>query len=67
MKLQNHIMFLFLGLSFSLSLISCKQKAVYPNILVRIDSSIAHNPDSALYILDLLDDCMNTQPDEIQV
>ena len=67
MKLQNHIMFLFVGLSFSLSLISCKQKAVYPNILVRIDSSIAHNPDSALYILDLLDDFMNTQPDEIQV
>ena len=67
MRLQNHIILLVVGLSFSLSLIGCKQKTVYPNTLLRIDSLIIHHPDSALYMLDLLDDFMSTQPEEIQI
>jgi len=67
MRFQSHILLLVVGLAFSLSLIGCRQKTVYPNTLLRIDSLIIHNPDSALYMLDLLDDFMSTQPEEIQV
>ena len=67
MRLQNHIILLVVGLSFSLSLIGCKQKTVYPNTLLRIDSLIIHHPDSALYMLNLLDDFIPNQPEEIQM
>lgn len=67
MRFQSHILLLIVGLSFSLSLIGCKQKTVYPNTLLRIDSLIIHNPDSALCMLDLLDEFMSTQPEEILV
>ena len=67
MKFQYQVLILIVGISFSLSLIGCQHKTVYPNALIRRDSVIAHHPDSALSMLDLLDDFMNTQPDEIQV
>ena len=67
MKLRNQIILLIVGLLFSLSLTDCKQKTVYPNTLLRIDSLIVHHPDSALYMLDLLNDFMLTQPEEIQM
>lgn len=67
MKFQCQITLWIVGLSFLLSLIGCKQKTVYPNTLLRIDSLIVHHPDSALYMLDLLDDFMTTQPEKIQI
>lgn len=67
MNLQNLVISLIVGLLFSLSLIGCKQKTVYPDILLRIDSIIAHYPDSALYMLDLLDGFISTQPENVQV
>ena len=67
MNLQKQIIVILVGLLLSLSLIGCKQKTVYPNTLLRIDSLIVHHPDSALYMLDLLDDFMLTQPEEIQM
>ena len=67
MSLQIQIKVLLIGLSFSLTLIGCKQKTVYPNTLLRIDSLTIHYSDSALYMLDLLDDFMPTQSEEIQM
>ena len=67
MKFQYQVLILIVGISFSLSLIGCQHKTVYPNALIRIDSVIAHHPDSALSMLDLLDDFMLTQPEKIQM
>lgn len=67
MSLQIQMKVLLIGLSFSLTLIGCKQKTVYPNTLLRIDSISQHRPDSALYMLNLLDDFMLGQPEKIQM
>ena len=67
MNLQIQMKVLLIGLLFSLTLIGCKQKAAYPNTLLRIDSISRHRPDSALYMLNLLDDFMPGQPEKIQM
>lgn len=46
---------------------ACKHVAPYPNTLLRIDSLATQHPDSALFMLNLLDDFMPTQSEEIQM
>lgn len=46
---------------------ACKHVETYPNILFRIDSLTVQHPDSAIYMLTLLDDFMPTQTEDIQM
>ena len=46
---------------------ACKNVEPYPNTLLRIDSLTIHHSDSALYMLNLLDDFMPTQSEEIRM
>ena len=46
---------------------ACKNVEPYPDTLLRIDSLTIHHSDSALYMLNLLDDFMPTQSEEIRM
>ena len=46
---------------------ACKNVEHYPDTLLRIDNLTIHHSDSALYMLNLLDDFMSTQSEEVQM
>ena len=48
-------------------MLACKNVGNYPSQLLQIDQLIVHHPDSALYMLNLLDDFIPNQPEEIQM
>ena len=48
-------------------MLGCRNVEPYPETLLRIDSLAIHHSDSALYMLNLLDDFMPTQSEEIQM
>ena len=66
-KMPNKRMALWCFVFWICLMFACKNVEPYPNTLLRIDSLIIHHSDSALYMLDLLDDFMPTQSEEIQM
>lgn len=66
-KIKNRYILLWCSMFLLLITSACKHVETYPSILLRIDSLTAQQPDSALYMLNLLDDFMPTQSEEIQM
>ena len=66
-KIPNKCMRLWYSVFLMFIMLACKNVGTCPNALLRIDSLIIQHPDSALYMLDLLDDFMPMQSEEIQM
>lgn len=65
--MMNKFMTLWCSVFLACLMFACKNIETNPDTLLRIDSLITHHPDSALYMLDLLDDFMSTQSEEKQM